>query len=150
MTILLALVAIATAQCPTLPGWTVPMNVHAALSREMTFGLKTAKAYRLALAPAPSVRLAAQGRRIAKAGSWAGMAALDVTGRGTLSVVLSSATYIDLVRDGVVLTSVDHAMLAGCPGMHKRVTFDVVPGRYLVQLTDAPDQSVVFEATLGG
>ena len=150
MTMLLALAAAATAQCPALPGWTAPMNVRAALSREGALGMTAGKAYRLALAPAPSVRLAAEGRHTAKAGRWAGMAALDVTRRGKMTVVLSSATYVDLVRDGVILTSVDHTMLAACPGLHKSVTFDVVPGRYLVQLTDAPDRSVVFEATLAG
>lgn len=149
MTMLIALATAAATLCPVPPGWIAPMPVHAGLTRSVTFGLKTGTSYRLALAPAPLVRLVTDDRHIPKAGRWAGMAAIDVPARGKLTAILSNATYVDLVRDGVILTSVDHARLEGCPTMHKSVTFDVVPGRYLVQFTDAPERSLTLEAMLG-
>jgi hypothetical protein len=149
MMILLTLAAAAATTCSLPAGWTTPLPVHAALTRQMHFALKTGKAYTIALAPAPSVHLEGAIRRIPKSRTWAGIASLDVTTRGKLTIALSSATYVDLIRDGIVLTSVDHARTEACPTMHKTVTFDVVPGRYIVQLTDAPDRSVVFEAVIG-
>ena len=147
--ILLGLAAAAAATCSLPAGWTTPAPVRAAITREMRFALKPGKAYSLSLAPAPAVRLAGQTRHIPKPRTWAGLAAIDVTTRGKLTIALSSATYVDLIRDGVTLTSIDHARTEACPSMHKTVTFDVVPGRYLVQLTDAPDRNVVIEATIG-
>jgi hypothetical protein len=149
MMFLLGLAAAAATICTLPAGWMTPLPVHAALTRQMYFALKTGKAYTIALAPAISVRLERQSRRIPKPGTWAGLAALDIAARGKVTIALSSAAYIDLVRGGVTLASVAHQRTGACPTMHKTVTFDVVPGRYLVQLTDAPDRSVVFEATLG-
>jgi hypothetical protein len=48
----------------------------------------------------------------------------------------SSKAYVDLVRDGRTLQSVDHRR-ANCNGVFKVVTFDVEPGRYIVQVADA-------------
>jgi hypothetical protein len=149
MMFLLGLAAAAATTCTLPAGWMTPLPVHAALTRQMYFALKTGKAYTIALAPASTVRLEGPTRHIPKPRTWAGIAAVDVTIRGKLTIALSSATYVDLIRDGITLTSIDHARTEACPTMHKTVTFDVVPGRYVVQLTDAPDRSVVFEATLG-
>lgn len=148
MTMLFALAA-AAVQCPNSPGWTTPTNVRAVVTRDNTIGLKTGKAYRIALAPIMTLRPVTTTKRMLKPGTWSGIAALDVTARGKLTVILSSATYVDLVRDDITLPSIDHSKTKGCVGIHKTVTFDVVPGRYLVQFTDAPDRTVTVEAVLG-
>ncbi len=147
--ILLGLATAAASACNLPTGWTTPVPVRAALSQQMRFALQAGKAYRLSLAPARTVRLSGQTSHSAKPQTWAGIGAIDVTARGKLTISLSSATYVDLIRDGLTQKSVAHARTESCPTMHKTVTFDVVPGRYLVQLTDAPDRNVVIEATFG-
>jgi hypothetical protein len=54
----------------------------------------------------------------------------------------------DLVRDGRALKSTGHTDLKTCPGLRKSVSFDVVPGRYIVQLTNAPETSVKMAAVM--
>ncbi|MBA3896113.1 MAG: hypothetical protein H0X36_03030 [Sphingomonadaceae bacterium] len=108
----------------------------------MRFALKPGEAVRLTLALAKAVKLALKPAREPKAGSFEGLAAIDVSRAGKLSVALSSATYVDLIRDGKALKSAGHERLADCTGIHKTVTFDVTPGRYIIQLIGAPERTV--------
>jgi hypothetical protein len=94
------------------------------------------------------VKLAVKTDRKAKWNTSAGLAALDVAKPGKLDVILSNATYVDVVRDGRVLKSIGHTDLKTCTGFRKSVSFDVVPGRYIVQLTDAPARTVKMATVL--
>jgi len=67
---------------------------------------------------------------------------------GKLDVILSNATYVDLVRDGRVIRSTGHTDFKTCPGLRKIVEFDVVSGRYIVQLTNASEKSVKLATML--
>ena len=127
-------------------GWDKPIRHVAARAAEMKFALAPNTATRLRLIRADRVKLATPSR--ATRGTSAGLAALDVPRAGTLDVVLSNASYVDLVRDGKPLRSTAHRMTTGCKGMRKAVSFAVVPGRYVVQLTGAPQASVVMGTVL--
>ena len=144
----LALLAAAAATCPAPQGWAKPARHVAARSADMKFALPANGSSAISLLPAKTVKLAAASSHKAKPGTSAGLAAIDVPKAGKLDVVLSTATYVDLVRDGKVLQSSGHAMTRGCTGMRKDVTFDVTPGRYIVQLTDAPGRSVTMGTIL--
>lgn len=148
-TLMLAgLAAPASAQnCPSVPTWERPERHLAARSADMRFALKPGRAVELGLRPRGEVRLAGTAGRRPQSSSYAGLAALDVAKAGKLEIVLSNRSYVDLVREGRVLRSASHRDTPGCTGMRKAVTFDVTPGRYIVQLTDAPERSVKF-ATL--
>ena len=65
---------------------------------------------------------------------YAGLAALDVVKPGRIDVLLSNQAYVDLVKDGQTLKSVDHGRV-NCNGIFKRVSFDVQPGRHALQIT---------------
>lgn len=134
--------------CPSPPGWAKPVRHLAARTPEMRFALATGMTARLELRAARDVKLAAPTTRKVKPRSSAGLAAVDVAKPGKLEVILSNATYVDLVRDGKILQSTGHTDLRSCPGIRKSVTFDVVPGRYTVQLIDAPERSVLIATTL--
>ena len=134
--------------CPTPPGWAKPTRHVAARSAEMRFALAPNASHRLELRGSRDVRLAAGNIRRPDARRSAGLAALDVPKAGKLDVFLSNATNVDLVRDGRTLRSVSHVDLKTCPGVRKSVTFDVVPGRYIVQLTNAPARSVQMATVL--
>lgn len=134
--------------CPSPAGWAKPTRHLAARAPEMKFALPTGTSHDIGLLPARAVKLASKTERKPKPGSTAGLAALNVTTAGKLDVILSTATYVDLVRDGRVLKSTGHSDFKSCPGLRKSVSFDVVPGRYIVQLTDAPGQRVRIATVL--
>ncbi|MFZ4747420.1 MAG: hypothetical protein ACOYLK_11075 [Sphingomonas sp.] len=71
-----------------------------------------------------------------------------MTRQGKLDVILSNPTYVDPVRNGHTLKSNSHTDLKTCPGRRKSVSFDVVAGRYIVQLTNAPEKSVKMAAVM--
>ncbi len=134
--------------CPAPMGWNKPVRHLAARAPAMKFALATGSSTLLELRGAKDVKLAAKTDHKAKPNSSAGLAALDVTKGGKLDVILSNATYVDLVRDGRVLQSTAHTDLKTCAGIRKSVAFDVVPGRYIVQLTDAPARTVKMATVL--
>lgn len=141
LTLLVATPAFAQT-CPSPAGWAKPTRHLAARAPEMKFALATGTSTQLELRAGKDVKLAAKTDRKLKPRTSAGLAALDVTKAGKLDIILSNATYVDLVRDGRILKSTGHIDLKTCPGLRKSVAFDVVPGRYIVQLTGAPEKSV--------
>ena len=134
--------------CPSPMGWDKPVKHLAARAPAMKFALATGSATLLELRGANDVTLAVTTDRKAKPDTSAGLAALDVATAGKLDVILSNATYVDLVRDGRVLKSTGHTDLKTCTGFRKSVSFDVVPGRYIVQLTGAPARTVKMATVL--
>jgi hypothetical protein len=134
--------------CPSPTGWAKPARHLAARAPVMKFALATGTSNEIGLLSAKSVKLAVKGDRSPKPGSTAGLAALDVAKAGKLDVILSNATYVDLVRDGRILKSTGHTDFKTCPSLRKSVAFDVVPGRYIVQLTNAQDKSVKMATVL--
>ena len=140
ITLTLIAAAAAAAVCPAPQGWAKPVRHIAAKSPEMKFALPANGSSQLTLLPLRSVKLS--GGHKPKAGTSAGLAAIDVPKAGKLDVVLSTATWVDMIRDGKAVPSSAHAMTTGCVGIRKSVTFDVTPGRYVIQLTDGPDKSV--------
>lgn len=128
--------------CPAPAGWDTPAKHLAARAPEMKFALATGTSNQIELRAAKDVKFAVASDRQPKPNTSAGLAALDVAKAGKLDVILSNRTFVDLVRDGKIVKSTGHASLATCPGFRKLVTFDVQPGRYVVQLTDAPERSV--------
>lgn len=134
--------------CPAPAGWDKPAKHLAARTPEMKFALATGTSTIIELRAAKDVKFAVESKRTAKPNASAGLAALEVSKAGPLEVILSNATYVDLVRDGAILKSTSHSDLKACPGFRKSVLFDVVPGRYIVQLTDAPERTVKLATLL--
>lgn len=134
--------------CPSPTGWDKPTKRLAARAPEMKYALVTGGSDLIELRGVNDVKLAVDSGRKPKPASSAGLAALDVAKAGKLDVILSNATYVDLVRDGAILKSTGHADLKTCSGFRKLVTFDVTPGRYVVQLVDAPERTVKMATIL--
>ncbi len=145
--VLLPVSAIAAPACKVPAGWSKPVAHRAAASPDMKFALKPGQAVRLSLLDANKVKLAAASGHKAKPNRAAGLAALDVPRAGTLSVALSTATYVDLIRDGKIIAT--SGFSDNCGTVRKTVKFAVTQGRYIVQLTDAPTKSVTMQATIG-
>lgn len=77
-----------------------------------------------------------------------GMIPIDVKKSGRLIVALDAGAWIDLVRDGAVVKSVTHGHGPACSGIRKMVEFDVTPGRYQLQIVNAPTASIHAMAVL--
>jgi hypothetical protein len=77
-----------------------------------------------------------------------GMIPIDAKKAGRLIVALDAGAWIDLVRDGAAVKSVAHGHGPACSGIRKMVEFDVTPGRYQLQIVNAPTASIHAMAVL--
>ncbi|HEV2567522.1 hypothetical protein [Sphingomonas sp.] len=140
--VLLAAASPAFAQkCPEPLGWDAPERHVATRAPNFRFALKPDSSHLLQLYPQLSVVLAVKPPKPARRGDHAGLAALDIAKAGRLDVLLSERAYIDLVYRGKPLRSVEHGRLQ-CNGIFKRVSFDVQPGRHIVQLTSSEAKAI--------
>ncbi len=131
-------IAVAQPSCDVPAGWRTPAVHRAAATPAMRFALKPGTSAALTLLPTARVKFAAPSKHKAKPGvRYAGLAAIDVSSTGMITVVLSDKAYVDLVRDGAIIASSAHADPA-CGGIAKTVSFPVTPGRYTLQFSDAP------------
>ena len=91
----------------------------------------------LTLEPIDSVTFPLPLERKPAAGTFGGVYHVTVATAGTYRVALQNGAWIDLVRDGKSLTSVAHMEGAPCSGIRKIGDFDLQPGTYVVQLSNA-------------
>ena len=73
---------------------------------------------------------------------------IDVKKAGRLVVALDGGAWIDLVHEGAIVKSVTHGHGPACSGIRKMVEFDVTPGRYLLQIANAPSDKIRAMALL--
>ena len=104
----------------------------------LTVGSETS----LALKPAAGVDFKPALARPAKGGTFGGYFPIDVAKSGRYRVALSQGAWIDLVQKGDRLKPADHAHGPACSGIAKVVAFDLQPGRYWVQLSDAKSPTI--------
>lgn len=102
----------------------------------------------LSLHRAESLRYWAAPERKPDVHKFGGMVPIKVEKAGRLVVALDAGAWIDLVRDGAVVKSAAHGHGPACSGIRKMVEFDVAQGRYLLQISNAPAQSIRAMAIL--
>lgn len=73
---------------------------------------------------------------------YGGMIRVDVAKAGRLQLALGEGAWIDLLRAGSVVASVEHGHGPPCSGIRKIVAFAVEPGAYLLQIANAPHPAV--------
>ena len=141
------------AQAAALPadlvGWSAP-----SVDRVMTKyypnshwlrGLNT----RLGLYPVQDVAFVATPEKTPEAGTYGGMMAVRVHKAGRLRIALADRAWVDLVKGatretaktgkkGVLVPSAEHGHGPDCSGIAKIVDYDVEPGRYVIQIVNAP------------
>ena len=126
----------AAADCPNPAAWAKPEQHRAARTPDLKFALKPDTSHELTLLPHDQVTFAVG--QVTRKGN-AGVAAIDVPRAGTLTVMASNRTFIDLIRDGKVLELSGEPAHPDCPGVRKALTFKVMPGRYLLQLSGSEE-----------
>jgi len=121
-------------------GWGHPSGSAPTVGREATLALK----------PARQVDFKPALGRAAKPGTFGGFFPINIAKAGRYRIALSQGAWIDLVQKGDKLKSADHAHGPACSGMAKIVAFDLKPGRYWLQLSDAKAATIGVMVSPGG
>jgi hypothetical protein len=96
----------------------------------------------LTLSDAIAVKYEPAPSRAPEKGSYGGVFPLDIAKAGTYSIALSGKAWIEVVRDGASLKSSAHREGTPCSGIRKIVSFELKPGRYWLQLTEATGPAI--------
>lgn len=106
--------------------------------------IKINQAYALTLVPATQAEYTVAPEMVAP-GSFGGLLMLTVDKAGVYSVGISDKIWVDVIRDGQALRSVAHQEGAPCGAIHKTVDFQLDPGHYTIQLSNAPAATATVE-----
>jgi hypothetical protein len=112
---------------PGFQGWGRSAGSALAVGSEATLDLK----------PAAQVGFKPALERPAKDGTFGGFFPLTIAKAGRYRIALSAGAWMDVISKGDRLKSADHAHGPACSGIAKIVAFDLDPGRYWLQLSDA-------------
>ncbi len=88
------------------------------------------------------------GKKIPRAGSYAGLVAFKIPAGGSYRVAIDMSFWIDVVSNGALVTATDFQGQHGCSSPHKIVEFDLLGTRpFLLQLSNAAADNVRFTIT---
>ncbi len=91
----------------------------------------------VALGPAETMILAAPLDKPVAPGDRGGLLTFHIGLSGTYRIALGGKAWIDVVQRGIPLPSTAHAHGEPCSGIAKQVDFALVPGDYVLQLSDS-------------
>ena len=82
-------------------------------------------------------------------GPYAGLVAFNMAQAGAVRISLGGRAWLDVVRSGATVASVAHRHGAACSGIAKEVTFPLVAGRQVIEITEsaAPDVAILLTPT---
>jgi hypothetical protein len=140
----------APANCPagplpaSLSGWATRMDMAAAGNPDglSTAALTPGMAANVNLRHTREVQYAMQPEKPGGSVAYGGLLLLNVKEAGTYQVNLSSGAWIDVLKDGAVVTSGAHAPGPACSGIRKTVQFPLTPGHYVIQLSANADPTI--------
>lgn len=129
---------------PELAGWTARTPLAAAADVPGLAGarLTIGGAVDLSLLPTPRLHYALRPENPGGSVSNGGMASFAVEREGRYRVAISSAAWIDVVRDGAVVASVVHGRGPACSGIRKMVDFTLQPGDYVLQIAGSGSPAI--------
>ena len=113
-------------------GWGKPAGSALGVGREATLALK----------PGAQVEYKPALARPAKAATFGGFFPFDVQKAGHFRFALSTEAWADLVRKGDRLKLAGHGHAPACSGIAKIVEYDLEPGRYWLQLSNAKSPTI--------
>jgi hypothetical protein len=105
--------------------------------------------YELKLLPQEQVTFAATpGKKSPRNDSYAGLVTFKIPTAGSYRVSIDMPFWIDVVRDGALVTAIDFQGQHGCNSPHKIVMFELQGARpFMLQLSNAAPQSVRLTIT---
>lgn len=126
---------------PELRGWNRPHAVRAGGAATGAAKLDVGIAATTTLLPAPRVTPVVTPEKPVDPARYAGILGFSVPIEGRYRVALGSAAWVEVAHDGAAIASVAHAHGPDCSGIRKMVDFDLLPGRYVLQLSDSASAS---------
>jgi hypothetical protein len=142
----LALLGTVTARaqeaCPVMPK---PAVVTAAVSAD---GLGKAllmlgQTMLVVLHPTKEVSYPTEPEKLSGAAAQGGLVAVMIPEAGTWQVSLNSGAWIDVLQNGIAVTSTAHGHAFTCSGLRKVVDFPLAPGRVVIQISANVDPSLI-------
>ena len=133
---------------PALPdgfaGFGSPQVLSAAAKAADQPEVQIGQAYTLTLSPATDTAYSVAPRMVTP-GSFGGLLMLTVSKSGVYNIAISDRIWVDVIRDGQALHPVAHQEGAPCSAIHKTVDFQLEPGQYTIQLSNAPAATATVE-----
>ncbi|THD58175.1 MAG: homogentisate 1,2-dioxygenase [Phenylobacterium sp.] len=135
-----------------LPGfstWTAQTPLAAAVSAASLSQaqLTPGKSVVARLSPTADVDFAVPPEKPADPASHSGLFDVKIEQPGTYVVGLGAGAWIDVLKDGKALSSIGHDHGPACSTLRKMVEFPLQPGRYLLQVSGAPDAKLSILVT---
>lgn len=127
--------AVPAALPPELAGWSQMVPVAAGASAERAATLTLGVGAKAALLPTPTLSYPLRPEKPGGPASSGGLFAFAAPAAGRYRVALGAGAWIDVVRDGAAVVSSTHGHGPDCSGVRKTVDFDLLPGRYLLQVS---------------
>lgn len=125
--------------------WATPETVPAAVTPATQPEIRLGQAYNTPLKATGSINYSVQPKKVT-GGTFGGLFMLTVEKAGVYTIGLDQAGWIDIVRDGKVVKSSGHGHGPYCSTIRKMVDFQLDPGHYTVQISNAPKATVVIAA----
>ena len=117
-----------------LAGWSamtpVTASAEAPGAPSVTFG----RGLRVTLSANERLRFARPPLKAGAAATSGGMIAVTVETAGRYRIALGDSAWVDVITGTTAVDSVAHDHGPACSPIRKMVDFDLVPGRYLIQL----------------
>lgn len=120
-----------------LSAWTAKKDLTAAKGvQDLDKAVLTpGQAFVAALAPTPEVTYIVQPEKPGGTVSKGGLFAVDIVTAGTYTIALGTGAWIDVLKGDAAQRSTGHDRGPACITLRKMVTFDLQPGRYVVQIS---------------
>lgn len=125
-----------------LAGWTRMAPVTAGASADDASTIRVGRGARATLLTMAKLQPAATLGKASPAGTSGGLFAFTVDREGRYRVAAGAGAWLDVVHDGQPVASVAHKHGPACSGIRKMVDFQLQPGRYLLQVADAPAPTI--------
>ena len=133
---------------PALPdAWSAfarPSPLTAAAKAADQPEIKFGQAYALTLVPAAQADYVVAPKMVTP-GTFGGLVMLTVDKAGVYSVAIGDKVWVDIIRDGQTVWPAAHQDGAPCGAIHKTLDFQLDPGHYTIQLSNAPAATVTVE-----
>lgn len=129
------------------PGWSnflQPEDVATAAKAADQPEIQLGHAYSATLVPAAQAEYVVAPKMVTP-DSFGGLLMLTIDKAGVYSVGISDKIWVDIIRDGQALRPVAHQEGAPCSAIRKTVDFQLDPGHYTLQLSNAPDGMATVE-----
>jgi hypothetical protein len=134
---------------PSLAAWTAKTDVVSATGPPGlgTAQLRVGQAVRATLHGTREVSYPVQPAKPGGSVAYGGLFGFSVERAGTYRVALSSAAWVDVVRDGQAVASIAHGHGPDCSTIRKMVDYPLQPGVYVLQISANADPQAAVMVT---